>query len=138
MFVIIKHIESGIDLEDIEKLAFLVPKGWFNRKTGIIKAIKLIGLETSSGNLVERHSLIRLQPDSYKKQLIKTLNSQNLNGVKVLAADYAIRHWSNDPRQDQKISFLSSGQKNRRKNDRRRAGLSMVKIAEKTYVHAGD
>lgn len=133
MFLIIKNLDSSVGIGDIEKLIFVGPKGFFSNK-GKIKAIKIIGLETNSGKLIERHGLVRVEPESYKKALVKTLISQRLNGAKVIAADYAIRHWSNDPRENNQKTLFSFRKKISRVNERRRTGLHVISIAEKAYT----
>lgn len=107
MYVIVKHLPSEIAICDFKERIEPLIKGGIIRKNGEIKAIKFIELVDKSNRFVELHAIVRVCSEDSRRRLIKGVNSRKFMenimsdypGAKPLvAADYVIRHWTNDRR----------------------------------------
>jgi hypothetical protein len=128
MFIILKHLNSGVTVDTLERFVKPVLKGGLFRKSAELKAIQITALVDKQGMVVERHGLIRIAPDSEKPRLIKALNDKCIGGSALLVDEYVIRHWSNDRRS---AKPFADSNPNRRSSDRRRIGLRIFTVGEK-------
>jgi hypothetical protein len=128
MFIIVKHLNSGVTVDSLERFVKPCLKGGLFRKKAELKAIQITALVDKKGMVVERHGLIRIAPDSEKPRLIKALNDKGAGHMTFAVDEYVIRHWSNDRRAGK---HYSDRYPNRRSNDRRRVGLRMFTMSEK-------
>lgn len=132
MYITIKHLHNRITIDDLE--AFVKPqlKGHFFQKPANLQALKIIGLMNRKGKIVERHCLLRVTPESAKPRLIKKLSAHSMHSKRFVVSTYTIRHWNNDRRVN------SGSQKphpnDMRINDRRRMGLKLTIMNEKSYL----
>ena len=133
MFIALKKLPITVDIDSIEKAVLTTHPKKNRYKIETIKSIVIVGLEDRFGNLVERHGIIRIWPENNKNQLIKSIACQGVDGLKIHTSEYIIRHWSNDRRQNENALFSKKNKTCRRMIDRRRKGLNLVKITEKSY-----
>lgn len=132
MYVIIKNLLPSISIDDLEEFVIPAAKGRFFQKKGTIKSLKIIELVCAkTGVSVERHGLVIVDSDSIKKRLIKSLNGQSIGNVKHSVGEYVIRHWSIDSRSGD-LPFKRPTL-DRRKSDRRRSGLNMIAVSQKSF-----
>lgn len=132
MYITIKHLHNRITIDDLE--AFVQPnlKGGIFQKPANLQALKIIGLINTRGKVIERHCLLRVTPESANKRLIKALSSKSIHSKKFVVSSYTIRHWNNDRRIDTEIA--STYPSNQRNDDRRRKGLKLFIMNEKSYL----
>jgi hypothetical protein len=128
MFIIVKHLSSGVTVDTLERFVRPVLKGGLFRKTAELKAIQITALVDKKGMVIERHGIIRVSPDSEKPRLIKALNDKSTGHANFAVDEYVVRHWSNDRRAARPFSDRYP---NRRGSDRRRIGLRMFTMSEK-------
>ncbi len=135
MFLIIKHLDPSVTIDELEE--FVVPSvnGRFFQKKGTIKALKIIELVTKKGSSVERHGIVRVDSDSIKARLIKSLNGRSINNIKHFVDEYIFRQWSADRRSTDLPSsaLMKNRTLNRRMSDRRRSGLKMIEVSQKLF-----
>jgi len=132
MYVIIKNLLPSVSIDDLEEFVIPAAKGRFFQRKGAIKSLKIIELVCAkSGVSVERHGLVIVDSDAIKKRLIKSLNGQSISNVKQSVGEYVIRHWSVDSRSSG-LPFKRPTL-DRRKSDRRRSGLNMIAVSQKSY-----
>lgn len=130
MYIAIKHLHHRTSIHELEKLVQPWLKGFFFQQAANLHALKIIDLTDRKGNIVERHGLLRVSPESAGKRLIKALGKLTLRSRSINASPYAIRHWHNDRRNNLvEATKLSE----RRRGERRRKGLKMLIVAEKAY-----
>jgi hypothetical protein len=123
MFIIVKHLHAGFNVDDLASFVKPVLNGWLIQKTAELKSVKILVLVDKHGIIIERHGLITITPDSEKTRLINALNSRNIGGKKFAVSEYIIRHWSNDRRAFD--TFSKPHPQNRRTYDRRRPGFRL-------------
>ncbi len=128
MHIIVKHLNTGITVDDLHDFVSPTLKGGWFYKTADLKAIKVVGIVDKQGMIVERHGLIRITPESEKARVVKALNSSRKFLEKFAVAEYVIRHWSNDRRAANPTPDYHPN--NRRANDRRRLGLRMITVCD--------
>jgi hypothetical protein len=121
MFIVVKNLHAGITADDLEVFVKPVLKGRLFQKKAELRSVKIVVLVDKHNNIVERHGLITISPDSEKARLIKALNNRCIGEKKFSVAEYVIRHWSNDRRTSAPTS--NAYPQNQRINDRRRSGL---------------
>lgn len=131
MFVIIKNLHPSITIDELEEFVVPAARGRFFQKNGTIKALKIIELVVAKdGSPVERHGIVRVNSDSVKRRLIKSLNGRSIYNVKHSVEEYVVRHWSVDIRAADLPSRHPTHE--RRTSDRRRSGLSMIEVSQKS------
>lgn len=131
MFIVVKHLHANITVDILENFVKPVLTGRIYHKPAILKAIQIIGLVDRRGIIHQRHSLIRVAPDSQKNRIIKSLQNKSMAEDKFPVAEYIIRHWSNDRRHSKHAKCSSTT--NRRISDRRRTDLRIVNIEDRVY-----
>jgi hypothetical protein len=132
MYITIKHLHNRITIDDLE--AFVKPKlkGHLFQKPANLQALKIIGLMNRRGKVVERHCLLRITPESAKQRVIKKLSGQSIHSKRFVVCTYTIRHWNNDRRTN--TDSREEHPNNMRTNDRRRRGLKLFIMNEKSYL----
>jgi len=132
MYITIKHLHNRITIDDLE--AFVKPKlkGHLFQKPANLQALKIIGLMNRKGKIVERHCLLRVTPESAKQRLIKKLSSHTMHSKRFVVSTYIIRHWNNDRRVN--TDAQKPHPNDMRMNDRRRLGLKLTIMNEKSYL----
>lgn len=135
MYITIKHLHNRITIDDLENFVKPRLKGHFFQKPANLHALKIIGLMNKKGKVVERHGLLRITPESATPRVIKALSSNTIHSKKFVISTYTIRHWNNDRRINAEIA--ENHPNNLRNNDRRRRGLKLFIMNEKSYLHTG-
>lgn len=142
MQVIIKHIPKVLVLEELESHLKSLLKGGLFRKSGELKALRMINLHGSYNRTFEAHALAWVDSVASKNRLIKAINGGSFgdtflniddslcNFEKIRASEFAIRHFNNDRRM--KTDSANDTARNQRSRDRRR-NLNTVVFASKTY-----
>jgi hypothetical protein len=123
MILILKRIKEDINVLDIE--AFLEPalEGGFLKSAGRIKNLQIIKLLSSGSKKAECHALVKVDPDSVAKRVIKQLNRKPCKGKPINVVRYFARDFNNDLRRSRyQIAH------NRRVADRRRTDLKIIDI----------
>lgn len=141
MYMIVKYLPKSMAIDDlVDGLQPLLKSGLF-RKTGQIKAIKFIALVNKERRIIERHALVRLCSEPVRLRLIRAFNKSEIKkqlqfsrehncSKELIASNYTVRSWRNDRRLN---ANLQPPEVNRRQFDRRRPGLSVYPLIEKTF-----
>lgn len=98
MIVILRKIPPETMYEDI--IEFVEPAlkaKWFS-KDGFIEEVKILAINDNDEKTVEHHALIRINPDSSAKKVIKLLNRKPILDKRITVREYRYRSWQNDPR----------------------------------------
>ncbi len=130
MHLILKRVSENIGVSDIK--VFLEPavKGGLFKKSGSIDSIKIQMVLEIGSTKAEYHVLVVINPDAVGQRVIKALNRKSCNGKPINIAEYFLRHFTNDRRQDNNQIFV-----NRRKSDRRRKNLQIKDITDASKKH---
>ena len=124
MHIILVRIPADTTPHDIAD--FLEPalkRSFFVRK-GIIEKIEIQIFHDSWINAKEYHGLVKIEPDTAARRVIKKLNRKAINGKHIAVREYHIRNWHNDPRLRHTPFNLKFS--DRRKADRRRTHLQVL------------
>ncbi|MGR9044994.1 MAG: hypothetical protein ACU83N_06850 [Gammaproteobacteria bacterium] len=122
MVVFLRYIPADTNKYDIE--AFIEPalKGIPFARKGYICDIKIIALRSRQSTLAEYYGLVRIEPESAAKRVIKLLNMKKMCGQEIAVKEYRLRNWHHDRRIKGHSDITIS---NRRKVDRRRRNMQM-------------
>jgi hypothetical protein len=125
MILILKRISPSTLVPDIE--CFIAPalKGGLLTKQGKLENITVQVLKEPGTDKTEYNALVRVEPVTVGKRVIKLLNRKALKGKPINVSEYHFRHRDNDRRNDR--NQLAN---DRRRQDRRRLGLSISDITE--------
>lgn len=126
MFIIVKHLDASITVDDLEHLVKPALKGGLFQKPAKLRSVKIVVLVDKKSMIIEHHGLIAIAPDSEKARLIKALNNKTIGLEKFHVSEYVIRNWRNDRRAYR--YFPDSNPRTRRVDDRRRPGLRMLTL----------
>jgi len=124
MIVILHKIPPETRYQDI--IEFIEPalkSSWFS-KEGYIEEVKILIVNDNDKETVERHGLIRINPDSRARKAIKFLNRKPILGKRIAVREYQYRSWHNDTRENsnKRLGKIL----HRRSNSRRRPNLESV------------
>lgn len=133
MYITVKHLHNRITIDDLEDFVKPRLRGFLFQKPATLQALKIIGLMNRKGKIVERHGLLRITPESASSRLIKALSKNTMHSKKFVISPYTIRHWNNDRRNSH--DNLSAYPNNQRAGDRRRKGLKMLIMNERSYQY---
>jgi len=124
MIVILRKLPPETLYQDI--IEFIEPTlkaKWFS-KQGVVEDVKILIIKDSNNGKTEHHGLIRINPDSSAKKVIKLLNRKPILGTRVGVQEYRYRSWHNDPRAN--LNKRLGKILRRRKGSRRRPNLELV------------
>lgn len=124
MIVILSKIPPETTYQDI--IEFIEPAlktSCFSKK-GFIEEVKILMINDSDKEIVEYHGLIRINPDSSAKKVIKLLNRKPILGKRIAVREYHYRSWHNDTRENSNNRLGKI--LHRRSNSRRRPNLESV------------
>ncbi len=137
MQIIIKHIPKILVLEELESHLRSLLRGGLLKRQGELKAVRMLHLIDKTNKTVEGHALAWVDSEASKQRLIKTINAGSFreaflniddevcNYDNIIAAEFAIRHHSNERR------MLDARPENIGRERRRH--LNLITFAEKTY-----
>jgi hypothetical protein len=126
--IIIKKIPASTRIAHIKNLISAILEDSFLHKNGYIKSIKIIQLYNRKKEEVDRFSIVMVDSEKTEQYLIPSLNGKIIDGNAIVAAEYIVRHWTNDRRENHTSKTLPP--KSDRKLDRRRRHLKMVVLCE--------
>ncbi len=124
MVIILRKIPPETLYQDI--IEFIEPSlkpKWFN-KEGYIEEVKILIIKDNDKETVEHHGLIRINPDSSAKKVIKLLNRKPILEKRIAVREYQYRSWHNDPRGN--LNKRLGKILHRRKGSRRRPNLESL------------
>jgi hypothetical protein len=124
MIVILRRIPPETLYQDI--IDFIEPAlkaKWFS-KEGFIEDVKILIIKDNNKEKTEYHGLVRINPDSSAKKIIRLLNRKSILGTRISVREYQYRSWHNDPRAN--INKRLGKVLHRRKGSRRRPNLESV------------
>ncbi len=124
MLIMLKNLPKDTYKHDMEKLITPCVKGRFWQKSGALRSIRLFKLADTKNTVSEYLCIGEVIPGDVGKRVVKQLNGNEALGVRLLAKEYIVRSWRNDPRLNGANPM--AGKTDRRTRDRRRPGLIMM------------
>lgn len=123
MILILKRISQSTLIPDIESFIRPSLKGGIFTKAGHLEKISIQMLQAANSDNAEFNALVRIEPDTVAKRVIKQLNRKPLNGKPINIAEYYLRLRDND-RRNRGHQPLTD----RRRKERRRLDLQLIDI----------
>jgi hypothetical protein len=118
MIIIIKHILAKTTKQDIAVFLNPIIKGGLLQKSGQILGISILAQRNTRTQVMQYHSLVKIEPDTVAKRVVSRLNGKVMRGKRVSVSEYHKRSWRNDPRLN-KDNIFNKWLDNKRSHERR-------------------
>ncbi|MDD2760929.1 MAG: hypothetical protein PHH11_11625 [Methylomonas sp.] len=117
MFVIIKNIPQQLSKRQLEELLKTTVADTFWSGNGKVVDVEMIQAESRMGMIIEYHCVALIEPEAVAKRVIRILNGRSYFDVRFRVAEYVVRNWHNDRREDGRYKHMA---REKRGGDRRR------------------
>lgn len=128
MLIFLRNIPSATHKSEITKHVESALKSglpsFFKKKYKIL-SVEIIHIVDKDTRADEYHGLVRIEPDSAARRVIKKLNRKPFKNKPIAVREYHVRSWHNDKRVTAVNQFSPGNEK--RKSDRRRKNLEITK-----------